>query len=173
MEAARSPAEAAPPERVEDGAADLHPLHPRVRVLWWILNGILVLVLTLLALGADFLFEPPLPRGLLPAAVAVVGGLLGAYEPVLRYSRWRYSVRESDLWIRRGVLWVTTSVIPLSRLQFVDTRQGPLERLLGLSSLVVHTAALGTSGRVPGLQLAEAERLRERLARVEIDASTV
>jgi uncharacterized protein len=62
---------------------------------------------------------------------------------------------------------VTVSVIPYARIQFVDTRQGPLDRLFGLAQLVVHTAALGTSGRLPGLDASLAEQLRERLAAVE------
>lgn len=155
---------------MERGAAVLVPLDRRIRRLWWAVGALWALVLAGMALAFDLLVRPPLPRGLLPVAVAVGGGLLAAFVPVLRYRRWRYAVRQADLWIRRGVLWVTTSVIPFSRLQFVDTHQGPLERLFSLSSLVVHTAAIGTSGRLPGLDAQEAERLRERLARVEVDA---
>jgi membrane protein YdbS with pleckstrin-like domain len=154
----------------EPSAAVLVALDPRILRLWWAAGALWVVVLTGLALGIDLLVRPPLPRGLLPGAVAVGAGLLAAGVPVLRYRRWRYAVRETDLWIRSGVLWVTTSVIPFSRLQFVDTHQGPLERLFRLSSLVVHTAAIGTSGRLPGLDTDQAERLRDRLARVEVDA---
>jgi membrane protein YdbS with pleckstrin-like domain len=160
-------------ERVPDARepAALEPLNPRVRLLWWAEGALTVLLLAAVALAADLLVRPPVPRGLLPALVLGVGGLLAAALPPLRHRRWRYALREQDLWIRQGVLWVTVSVIPFARLQFVDTRQGPLDRLFRLSSLVVHTAALGTSGRLPGLDVEEAERLRERLARVEVDAA--
>ena len=87
--------------------------------------------------------------------------------------RWRYALREEDLWTRFGLLTVTVSVIPYRRLQFVDTRQGPVDRLFGLSELVVHTAALGTSGRLPGLDAAEAERLREVLSHIAPDDDAV
>ena len=148
-------------------AVDLVPLDPRVRRLWWTQAALTVVQAGVIAAIVDFLAPLPLPGGSLPAAVVVLGALLGTVAPLLRYRRWRYAVRAHDLWIRQGVLWVTTSVIPFSRLQFVDTRQGPLDRLFGLSQLVVHTAALGTSGRLPGLDARTAERLRERLARVE------
>jgi len=154
-----------------DSPAVLVPLDPRVRRLWWGEGALSVLLVAAVLTAADVLFQPPLPRGLLPAAVAVAGIVLAAVLPILRYRRWRYAVRESDLWIRKGVLWVTTSVLPFSRLQYVDTHQGPVERLLGLSSLVIHTAAVGTSGKLPGLDVEVAERLRERLARVEVDAT--
>ena len=170
-----SPAPTVPAGTVEHHGEDrsgpagdeLAPLSRRVLVLWWC-TGALFLGGVLLVVGLVDLFAPlPLRRGVLTAGCAVVVGLGVAVVPVLRYRRWRYALRAGDLWIRHGVLWVTVSVIPFSRLQFVDTRQGPLDRLFGLSQLIVHTAAIGTSGRLPGLDAAEAERLRERLAAVE------
>jgi uncharacterized protein len=147
----------------------LTSLDPRVRYLWW-LGGALTVLQAVLVAGLIDVFAPlPLRRGLLTGAVAATGALVAVILPIVRYRRWRYALRESDLWIRQGVLWVTVSVIPYSRLQFVDTRQGPLDRLFGLSQLVVHTAALGTSGRLPGLAHEQAEALRERLAEVEPD----
>lgn len=153
--------------RAPAAGGELAPLDRRVLGLWW-LSGLLLVVQAVVVVAlVDFLAPLPLRRGVLTGAVAAVLGLGVAVLPVLRYRRWRYALRERDLWIRHGVLWVTVSVIPFARLQFVDTQQGPLDRLFGLSQLVVHTAALGTSGRLPGLDAAEAERLRERLAAVE------
>ncbi|HVM13463.1 MAG TPA: PH domain-containing protein [Egibacteraceae bacterium] len=146
---------------------ELLPLDPRARTLWWVTGGLVALQVGLVAALVDFLAPLPLRPGVLSGAVFAVAALGAAVIPVLRYRRWRYALRPDDLWIRHGVLWVTVSVIPFSRLQFVDTRQGPLDRLFGLSQLVVHTAALGTSGRLPGLDAREAVRLRERLAEVE------
>lgn len=148
---------------------DLVPLDPRIRVLWWITGAAQVLVAGLLVAPFDFLLAHPLPDGVPTLALVGVLAVIAAVVPVLRFRRWRYALREQDLWIRRGVLWVTVSVIPFARLQFVDTRQGPLDRVFGLSQLIVHTAALGTSGRLPGLDVEVAERLRERLAEVEAD----
>lgn len=161
-----------------DVPAELRPLDRRVRVRWWLegaiaVSGALVGALLVdLAILPAVLADPP-PRGLLSAAVGVAGSALAAGVPVVRYRRWRYAVRPEDLWLQSGVLVERVTVIPLSRLQFVDTRQGPLDRALGLAQLVVHTAAIGTAGTVPGLDVAEAARLRERLARVDPDAPGV
>lgn len=146
---------------------ELLPLDPRVRTLWWLTGALVVLQMGVLAAIVDFLVPLPWQRGILTGVVVVTAVIGAVTVPVLRYRRWRYALRPGDLWIRHGVLWVTVSVIPFSRLQFVDTRQGPLDRLFGLSQLVVHTAALGTSGRLPGLDAREAERLRERLTEAE------
>jgi len=167
-----APAQAPPGDPVAPGA-DLVPLHPRVRRLWWVRSAITVVWTTAVAAVVDRFAPIPLPAWALPGAVLAAGVPLAVLMPVLRYARWRYAVRATDLWIRQGVVWVTVTVVPFSRLQFVDTRQGPLDRLFRLAELVVHTAALGTSARLPGLDVDEAERLRERLARVEDDGSAV
>jgi uncharacterized protein len=159
--------EDAPAAPARDAFGELVPLDPRVRWLWWLGGALLVAQIAIPLLILDLIGLPWLPRWSLTIGWLVLGGVGAVVLPLLRYRRWRYAVRERDLWIRQGVLWVTVSVIPFSRLQFVDTRQGPLDRLFGLSQLVVHTAALGTSGRLPGLDRDTAERLRERLAAVE------
>lgn len=147
----------------------IQPLDPRVRLLWWTSTSLVALWAVALVGVLDFMAPLPTPPGLLTGCVAAAGAVIAALLPILRYRRWRYALRAQDLWIQQGVLWVTISVIPFARLQFVDTRQGPLDRLYGLSQLVVHTAALGTSGQLPGLDAEEAERLRERLTQVQPD----
>jgi membrane protein YdbS with pleckstrin-like domain len=49
-------------------------------------------------------------------------------------------------------------------MQFIDVEAGPAERLFGLSTLHLHTAAAASDARIPGLETAEAARLRDRLA---------
>lgn len=153
-------------------AVDLVPLDPRVRTAWRIrAAGVLLQVTVVLGILDWFTpLLPDVPDGVVPGLVLLAGAAFAWVLTELRYRRWRFAVRPDDLWLRHGVLWTTVTVIPLTRLQFVDTRQGPLERALGLASLVVHTAAIGTSGRLPGLDAGEAEQLRERLARVQEDA---
>ena len=86
--------------------------------------------------------------------------------PSLEYRAFRYAVRQHDLLVRSGVLFRRWSSIPLNRIQHLDTRQGPLERILGLSRLQVYTAAgMSADGSIPGLAEEDAERLRDELAR--------
>lgn len=85
--------------------------------------------------------------------------------PSLSYDRFRYAVRDEDLWVARGVLFRQQTVIPHVRIQHVDTRQGPVERIFGLSRLLVFTASgLAADGGIPGLDAATAEALRDDLA---------
>lgn len=167
------PADAPPGDNVVGEAIDFRPLDPRVRRLWWIVGAIALLVVLLIAVAGGVLFLNGGWRALPGLVVLAIGGPMVVLIPIVRYRRWRFALREHDLWIRSGVLWVNTSVIPYARLQFVDTTQGPLDRTFGLAQLVVHTAAPGTSGRLPGLALDDAEALREKLADVRVSARDV
>ena len=46
----------------------------------------------------------------------------------------------------------------------VDLKAGPVDRRYGMATLQLHTAAATTDAAIPGLPVAEAERLRDRLA---------
>jgi uncharacterized protein len=108
-----------------------------------------------------------LPWTAIVAGIVVLGGVLGLFWPPAQYRGWSFRMRERDLWVRFGVLWRTVSVIPYSRIQHVDTRHGPVERWLGLSSVIIYTAGVrGADVAIPGLAADEAEALREQLARL-------
>ncbi len=85
--------------------------------------------------------------------------------PYLRYRRWRYEIRERDLFLSRGSWFYVLTLIPFDRIQYVETHQGPLDLAFRLMQLVVYTAA-GRAARIPGLAPAEAEALREELSKV-------
>lgn len=161
---ARSPVHGATEDTVNTDET-MRPLDPRVRALWWTVSAIVLVIVVILAAAAGLLLQDGW-GGLPPVLAFVFGTPLAVLLPWVRYRRWRFALRADDLWIRRGVIWRNTSVIPYARLQFVDTTQGPFDRAFGLSQLVVHTAAPGTSGHLPGLAVDEAELLRERLAQV-------
>jgi membrane protein YdbS with pleckstrin-like domain len=79
------------------------------------------------------------------------------------WASWRYAERADDLLISRGVLWHEETVVPYGRMQLVEVTSGPVERRFGLASVQLHTAAAATDATIPGLEPAEAERLRDRL----------
>jgi uncharacterized protein len=145
---------------------ELRRLDPRVRTFWLISGALSSIPWLVMALLVDLVLPVPLPVPDGVLAAGVTGTLLGLVllTVPIRYRRWAFAVRDRELWIRRGLLQVSTTVIPFRRLQFVDTTQGPLERLLGLAEVIVHTASPGTAGRLIGLSLADAEELRDHLA---------
>jgi uncharacterized protein len=97
------------------------------------------------------------------AAAAVLVGLIRAIVIVRSVHSWGYAEREVDLVVRHGLLVRRLSIVPYARMQFVDVTAGPLERLLGLATVQLHTAAAASNARVPGLASPDAARLRDRL----------
>lgn len=105
--------------------------------------------------------------GVAAAAVLVAAAVLLSLAWVgtgRRWSAWGYLEREDDLLVRRGVLIRRVSVVPYGRMQFVDVLAGPLDRRIGVAAVHLHTAAAAADVHVPGIERAEAERLRDRLA---------
>ena len=98
---------------------------------------------------------------LLPVAAFAVGVVA---VPELRWSRWRYEVRDEEIDLRHGTVTITRTLIPMLRVQHVDTTRGPLDQLLGLATVVVHTAAGRTT--IPGAR----RRVRRAAARPDRDA---
>lgn len=169
------PAEATPDSAAEAGAPslpaspdELRSLDRRV-VVQWRLAGLIRALVTGALVGAviALVFEQGI-EGLWPglavfAAIAIFSFL---WSP-LRYRRWGYRVRDADVFVRYGVLWRVTSVIPHRRLQHVDTERGPLERWLGLARIVIYTAGnRGAQTSIPGLAREDAESLRDLLGRL-------
>lgn len=100
-------------------------------------------------------------------ALPVLGVLALAVFPVvvvpgLRWRRWRYEIRPDEVDLQRGVWWVSRTLVPLARIQHVDTRQGPLQRRYGLSTVVFHTAA--GANQIPELATPIAAEARDRIA---------
>ncbi|MFJ8792081.1 PH domain-containing protein [Streptomyces sp. NPDC102462] len=120
--------------------------------------------LGLVALAAGLL--PGLLAGPPWAAFALLPLALLAWGWVMlgrNWRSWRYAERADDLLISRGVLWREETVVPYGRMQLVEVTSGPVERHFGLASVQLHTAAAATDATIPGLDPAEAERLRDRL----------
>jgi uncharacterized protein len=82
--------------------------------------------------------------------------------PPLRWKRWRYEIREEEIDLLQGVIYVKRTVIPMVRVQHVDTHQGPILRKYGLTSVMFSTAA----GRhhIPALADETAARVRNQIA---------
>lgn len=96
-------------------------------------------------------------------ALAVAGAVVAVgVRPRVRYRAWRYEVGEREIRIRSGRLVEVRTLVPVARIQHVELHQGPVQRRLGLASVVLHTAA--GANAIPHLAAATAEDVRARLA---------
>jgi membrane protein YdbS with pleckstrin-like domain len=95
----------------------------------------------------------------LALAVVAVGGLT---LPLVRWRSWRYEVRDEEIDLLRGAVVVRRTLIPMARVQHVDTQRTPLSDLFELRSVTVHTAA--GSHSIPALRPGDAALMRDRIA---------
>jgi uncharacterized protein len=130
----------------------------RVRLTELALSAVTLVVATACSFAASVL------AGVVVAGVSVVLLASGYLVNRRRYLAWGYRERQQDLLVQRGVLVTRLTVVPYGRMQLVEVTSGMLERLYGLSTVKLHTAAAHTDARIPGLEAAEATRLRDRLA---------
>lgn len=108
--------------------------------------------------------EWPLPRGSLIVPALLAFAYLALWSPQRRYRAWGYWMDGEELRLRRGVWTRVHTLVPLDRVQHIDVSQGPVERALGICSLVLHTAGtLHSQIVVPGLTRASAERMRDEI----------
>ena len=96
--------------------------------------------------------------GLAVLVVAVAGTLV---VPEVLWRRWRYEVREEEIDLRHGLWTVKRTLVPIRRVQHVDTSTGVLQGLFDLATVTFHTAAGSTE--IPSLTRGDAERVRRRV----------
>jgi len=98
------------------------------------------------------------------AAVTGVWFVFQAIMIPLRVRNLGWLETDDELLISKGKMFQTFTVVPYGRIQFVDVTTGPFTRPLGLKGVTLHTASASTDAKIPGLEAAEADALRERLA---------
>lgn len=153
---------------IREYTTERRSLAPGVQLQWGFGTSIGVLILSSILTGIVAVAGLD-PR--LGAVILVVLFVLGMAWVSKRYDRWVYQVREDALYLERGVVTHVRTLVPYVRIQHVDTSRGPLERALGLSTLVVYTAgSRGADVSIPGLTPEEASDLQQRVKELAIEA---
>lgn len=177
------PASGPPPAAVagaDDPASDPDPaddldgiqrLSPRVLLFWGLPWAILTVVVLAVVVAVALAGDGSTAGAVLAVAVTLgLGGLATVLVPRLRYRRWWYRVTEDRLELGHGVLVRAESSVPHFRVQHIDLRQGPLQRLAGVVDLQISTASAASDASLPGVEPDRAERIRALvLARAEAD----
>lgn len=97
--------------------------------------------------------------------IGLAFGLPGVLiEPVGRYLVHRWEVTSDAVYTVSGVFEREWRLVPISRIQTVDTTRGLLERMLGLATLRIRTASHAGSSDIPGLPAGTAAGLAQDLA---------
>ncbi len=99
----------------------------------------------------------------------LIGGLvvtaIGFAVAGLRYRTWSFGLDEKSIEARWGVVTHRRAVVARNRVQTITTDDGPIDRLLGLTTLTVHTAgARSPNLLIPHLDLETVAWIRDELA---------
>ena len=165
-----APVSAVPSSTPDAPEAPPHALAPAAVGLWrlqrFIRLGVVVLPFSIAAgIGLSTVTHWGV-GAIVGGALLLVNLVLAIVWPPLQYDAFRYAVRHHDLLVQSGVFFRRWSSVPLSRIQHVDSRQGPLERLFGVQRVLVYTAAgVSADGVIPALTEDNATALRDALSR--------
>jgi uncharacterized protein len=155
------PAETGPPPQLRPPR---HQVDRRAIGLWSVHAALTALAVVVVLAGTAALAEPARTWLLVAAGIAAVAGIGYVIAmPRIRYRVHRWEVTDEAVYTKSG--WITHEwrVAPLSRVQTVDARRGPLQQALGLSSVRITTASAAGDVVIDGLDHLLAADLVDRL----------
>jgi len=85
------------------------------------------------------------------------------FRPFLLYRNTRYEVDEEFLQIKSGALFEKHELIPMTKIQSVETKQGPMMRKYNLYGISVTT--MGDTHSIAGLSKSRAMEVKSLIAR--------
>jgi membrane protein YdbS with pleckstrin-like domain len=124
-----------------------HRVDPAARWLWAAEGAVVTVVVAAVVIVLSIALPDDTPHWfevLLAVArwLLVPLGLVAVLiEPLWRFRVHRWEVTEQAVYTLEGWLTRTWRIVPISRIQTVDTTRGPLQQLLGLTSIRVRTAS--------------------------------
>jgi membrane protein YdbS with pleckstrin-like domain len=130
-----------------------------VRAMWLCEGLVGVLILVVIALAIAMAADALMPW--LPLAIAASGIAYVVTVPRARYRRYRWQLHDEELDLLSGVLNVTRTIVPVTRIQHVSVQRTGWTSIFDLVRLNVHTAAGETT--IPGLEPARAADVRDRI----------
>lgn len=146
------------------GVAFMELRRPDRRVkLCWTVYTLAIAVIPLIA--SVVLFRLPMlpswvPKTFTALWIAALALTVTVVHP-LRYRRMRYAVDNSSIISTRGVLFISHRRMPLAAVRHITAVRGPLERLTGITALVI--SATGGRLLLEGIPAHEADKLTQTL----------
>ena len=146
-----------------DQTAPLLPVEPAYRNVLRLGAAIFWLPVLVASMVLDRLVLAEYPvAGLAPVLVGLAAFSAILVAPERIYRRITYSVDRELLRVVRGWLFHSDTIVPFVRVQHIDVKRGPLDKLFGTATLVVHTAGTHNSiVSLPGLSPDRADIIRD------------
>ena len=127
-------------------------IHPSAKKLWRI-NGMIgsgiIMILSFVVFSFTNFWA------LIPGALQSV--YLIFIHPELEYKQWLYKITEQYVDYTHGIFFTKRTIIPISRIQHLDIRQGPIQKQFSLSNIIIFTA--GQSHEIVAVLSSEAQSI--------------
>ncbi|MFC4108726.1 PH domain-containing protein [Micromonospora zhanjiangensis] len=149
------------------GRLDLRPPRNRVSrkaVAYWFVRA-LVGWLVITAIQVIWLIGESdlLPHLIGLAVTAVLAAVHLAVMPWWRYRVHLWEATDEAIYTQSGWFNQERRIAPVSRIQTVDSKRGPLEQVFGLANVTVTTASAAGPLKIDGLDRGTADRLVDEL----------
>lgn len=138
-------------------------------ILSWRLGRLITFIVTatIFLIGILFLKNYEIPQTI-ESSIIIGFGLILTYMlfgmiiyPEIEYRQWRYCITEDKVEIRHGIFFITTTIIPIIRIQHISASQGPINRRLGLHNITISLAS--GSFTIEGLTQEKADKISQYL----------
>lgn len=153
----------------EDGvtADGYHALDPAAKKAMYLAAVIEIAILAvIMAVAWVYLVDgPEWIRTVVVIALAILIVILAVY-PSVYYARYRYRIDDEKVEVRKGVIIISHSLIPIERIHQVTVTVGPINGLFGLADVNIITA--GGSDSIEHLKNDVAESIAARLNEVVV-----
>ena len=141
---------------------EYHTLNPKAKTSMYIGNLIKGIVATavlgLIAVGVKDLASYAV---YVPIALIVVCWLYLILSPEVYYRHYKYCITSDKIDIRRGIIVLSHTVVPIERIHQVEVVRGPINNLFGLADITVTTA--GGDAVIEFLDTETADEIADKL----------
>ena len=101
------------------------------------------------------------PVQVLSVVIIVATAVYCLAAPEITYRRYRYRIDDEKAELRKGIVFITHTMVPIERIHQVDVSRGPINRAFGLADVMITTA--GGSVTIEHLEEDVAEDIAGRL----------
>ena len=137
----------------EESFKRIHPFAKRL----WMINGIIgsaVIMIISLVIFWFTVFWALIPGVLLSIYLIFI-------HPALEYRQWLYKITDQYVDYTHGIFFKKRTIIPISRIQHMDIKQGPVQKHYKLSNIVIFTA--GQAHEIEAVLSSEAQSMVDSL----------
>jgi uncharacterized protein len=140
---------------------DYEKVSPSAYVVAFIVNGLFFTLFTLVTFVLWFFIKSEFYIVLLIYGVLSFFILLSVLYSWYYYRLLKYALREKDITLKEGVIFLSSTTMPFSRVQHVEVNQSFFQRYFKISTLLLYTAGgTGVDLSIKGLEEDKAEKIK-------------